>query len=285
MQNIYGNPDSVVIVLELLVMAALASARRLTALLIIFQILVILCFFMQYTSKTKSPYDYKKISKLLESPEFSLTKEELKAVEAGKDDGDNEDNETYDKLENNLENKSDGQSENGGKIGWSEEDIKNENNRHKGEINDSEDIVDDSDDKTSDEDRVIKELEIKYGEGNIYYKNRSKRRKQQKGNDFGDMVLNEIIKPKSVRKESLKERALVQFSGMGKLKKEISKKVKNPTGRFVSDKRILYSEVYEDVENPKDIQLLLIVSSSAKKRKRRDAIRATWWEECDSKKV
>ena len=84
--------------------------------------------------------------------------------------------------------------------------------------------------------------------------------------------------------EQARESAIVQHSGMGNLTKEISNKVKNAKHRFVADKRILFSEVYEQVDKVEDLQLLLIVSSSAKKRDRRDAIRASWWEECPQDK-
>ena len=76
-----------------------------------------------------------------------------------------------------------------------------------------------------------------------------------------------------------KEYAIRQFSG-SRLKKNISRKVQNADKRFVSDQRMLFSEVYEQVDIQEDVDLLVIVSSGAKKRARRDSIRGTWWTEC-----
>eukprot|EP00795_Rhopilema_esculentum_P004585 gene4585-20852_t len=76
-----------------------------------------------------------------------------------------------------------------------------------------------------------------------------------------------------------KEYAIRQFSG-SRSKKNISRKVQNAEKRFVSDQRMLFSEVYEQVDSQEDVDLLVIVSSGAKKRARRDSIRGTWWTEC-----
>ncbi len=87
------------------------------------------------------------------------------------------------------------------------------------------------------------------------------------------------------RTEEDMESAVSQYSGMGRLKKKVSKKVKNRKSRFVADKRLLYSEVYEEVDDVEFVELLVIVSTSAKKRDRRDAIRASWWQECKGRRV
>ena len=81
-------------------------------------------------------------------------------------------------------------------------------------------------------------------------------------------------------RETMKESASQQSSIMGNMKKVISSKVKNANKRFVSDKRILFSEVYEQVDSVEDVKLLVIVTSAARKRARRDSIRATWWNQC-----
>ena len=81
-------------------------------------------------------------------------------------------------------------------------------------------------------------------------------------------------------KEISKEIAPQQSSAMGDMKKIVSIKVKNADKRFVSDKRILFSDVYEQVDSVEDVNLLVIVTSAARKRARRDSIRATWWTQC-----
>ena len=81
-------------------------------------------------------------------------------------------------------------------------------------------------------------------------------------------------------KESMREAAPYQSSVMRNVKKIISEKVKNSDKRFVSDKRILFSEVYEQVDFVEDVKLLVIVTTAARKRARRDAIRASWWTQC-----
>jgi len=81
-------------------------------------------------------------------------------------------------------------------------------------------------------------------------------------------------------KEKSIESATYQSSAMGNMKKIISSKVKNANKRFVSDKRILFSEVYEQVDSVEDVKLLVIVTTAARKRARRDSIRATWWNQC-----
>lgn len=80
--------------------------------------------------------------------------------------------------------------------------------------------------------------------------------------------------------ESRRESAAQQSALMGNVQKIISKKVKNADKRFVSDKRILFSEVYEQSDSVRDVKLLVIVSSAARQRARRDSIRATWWTQC-----
>ena len=103
---------------------------------------------------------------------------------------------------------------------------------------------------------------------------------KHKGDDDDDDDDDNLDQDVNGSKESKRERAVKQFSGMGTLQKITSKKVQNADKRFVSDKRILYSEVYEQVDSLKDVKLLVIVSSAAKKRARRDSIRDTWWTQC-----
>ena len=81
-------------------------------------------------------------------------------------------------------------------------------------------------------------------------------------------------------REAWGEGAPVQSSAMGNMTKVISSKVKNADTRFVSDERILFSNVFEQVDSVEDVRLLVIVNSGALKRARRDAIRATWWTQC-----
>ena len=76
------------------------------------------------------------------------------------------------------------------------------------------------------------------------------------------------------------EKAEEQPSAMGNMTKLVSKKVKNADKRFVSDKRILFSEIYEQVDDVEDVKLLVIITSAAKRRARRDSVRATWLTEC-----
>ena len=80
--------------------------------------------------------------------------------------------------------------------------------------------------------------------------------------------------------EVSKEFAPQQSSAMGNMKKIVSSNIKNADKRFVSDKRILFSDVYEQVDSVEDVKLLVIVTSAARKRARRDSIRATWWTQC-----
>ena len=76
------------------------------------------------------------------------------------------------------------------------------------------------------------------------------------------------------------ERAEEQPSAMGNMTKLVSKKVKNADKRFVSDKRILFSQTYEQIDDVEDVKLLVIITSAAKRRARRDSVRATWLTEC-----
>ena len=80
------------------------------------------------------------------------------------------------------------------------------------------------------------------------------------------------------------ECASVQWSGMVRILRDDVNRERTKKGLFVSDRRMLYSDIYSDADEVETVKLLVIVSSSAFKRERRDAIRLTWWEECKEHK-
>ena len=80
------------------------------------------------------------------------------------------------------------------------------------------------------------------------------------------------------------ECAFVQWSGMIRILRDDVNRERTKKGLFVSDRRMLYSDIYRDADEVETVKLLVVVSSSAFKRERRDAIRVTWWEECKEHK-
>eukprot|EP00794_Sanderia_malayensis_P008089 gene8089-8956_t len=239
-------------------MVGLSSMRKLTTLLFIFQAVVVVFFMLLYNQNAKSKYDnYKKIAVLLESPEFDVKKELLeqqKRDQAERDADAKKDNDDLREVETD-----------------NDETDKDDTDKDENELEEktSESILALTDNKTTDN----PEDSDNFGDDTDI-----PRTNNSLGGDFE-------TKQEEGTETSEMEQSFTQFSGMKDLKKEISANIKNPEGRFISDKRILYSEVYEQVETLKDIKLLVIVSSSAKKRQRRDAIRASWWSECESNKV